>query len=171
VKKVIMIVISVYLSLIVFMPKEQLIYTLLNTASKDLINFEIEDMSDFGLYEDVKNMLVIYDKMKIAKIEDTKLFPFLLYNKLYFQNIQPQGSFKNMLNIVVIDASATYTPINPFKVFINATTTLGDMSGEFDIKTSKIKLFLKPNDKFKRFKYKRYFKKQKGGYVYESIIR
>jgi hypothetical protein len=76
-----------------------------------------------------------------------------------------------MLDLVVLNASASYTVISPFKVFINMKTTIGDMEGEFEIKSSRLKLYLTPSEKFKNFKYKNYFRKTKKGYIYESIIR
>jgi hypothetical protein len=161
----------VYLSLVFFMPKEQLIYTGLNSLSKELVNFEIEEMSDYGLYEDVKEVTVIYDKMRVAKVEKVKLLPFIVYNKLFITTLEPQGSFKNMLNLVVLNATASYSIIQPFKVSIDVQTTIGSMKGDFNLKNSKLKLLLSPNKNYKKFRYKNYFKKTKEGYVYESIIR
>jgi len=171
VKKILAVFISVYLSLIVFMPKEQILYTALNTLSKERVNFTIKDISDYGIYADIKETTVIYDKMRVAKIEDMKLFVFLIYNKLSLDSVELKGSFKNMLNVTLLEGSLSYMIFNPYKIFIDAKTTIGDISGSFDIKTSKIKLFLKPNQRFNNFKYKRYFKKRDGGYVYESIIK
>jgi hypothetical protein len=153
------------------MPKKELIYTGLNTLSKQMINFEVEEAKDFLIYADFKNIAIIYDKMRVANIEDMKLLPYLFYNKLILTALEPKGGFRNMLNIVVLDATLTYSVINPFKADIEAKTTIGEISGEFDIKSSKLRLVLTPNQKFKTFKYKNYFRKTKGGYVYESSIR
>jgi len=171
VKKAILIFISLYISLVVFMPKEQILYTLLNQAQKQRVNFIIEDVSDYGIYADIKNTTVIYDKMQILNIEDMKLYPFLLYNKLSITTAEPKSTFRNMLNLVVLSASINYTPFLPTKLSIKAQTTIGEVNGEFDISDAKLKLVLTPNDRFKTFKYKRYFKKKEGGYVYESYIR
>jgi len=170
-KKTIMIVLSVYLSLIVFMPKEQILYTLLNSFQKQRVSFKIDEVKDYGLFEDIENTTVIYDKMKIVKIEKIRLLPFIFYNKLTLSTLEPQDSFKSMINIVLVDTSVTYTVFNPKKVHISSNTNIGFIDGEYDLDTSKIKIFLKPNDGFKKFKYKRYFKKTEGGYKYESIIK
>jgi len=171
VKKVFAIFISLYISLIVFMPKEQILYTVLNQAAKERVFFKIKDVSDYGIYADVKDTTIIYDSMRVANIEDMKLFLFLIYNKISLANIELKGSFKNMLNLTILDGFLTYTVFSPFNIGINLKTTIGDISGSFDIKTSKIKLLLVPNERFKRFKYKRYIKKVDGGYKYESIIK
>ena len=170
-KKAIVVIISIYLSLVFFMPKKELIYTGLNTLSKQMINFEIEEANDFWFFADFKNTTIIYDKMRVANIEDMKLLPYLFYNKLILTTLEPKGSFRNMLDVVVLNATLTYSVINPFKADIEAKTTIGEINGEFDIKSFKLRLVLTPNQKFKTFKYKNYFRKTKGGYIYESIIR
>jgi hypothetical protein len=170
-KKAIVIILSIYLSLVFFMPKKELVYTGLNTLSKQMINFEIEKANDFWVFVDFKNITAIYDKMRVANIEDVRFLPYLFYNRLTLTGVEPKDEFRNMLDVVVLNATLTYTVINPFKADINVKTTIGEINGEFDIKSSRLKLVLIPNQKFKSFRYKNYFRKTKGGYIYESIIR
>jgi len=170
-KKILTVILSVYLGLVLLMPKEQIIYTILNQANRQLINFEIEDMKDFGVYENIDGLSIIYDKMRVAKIENIKILPLIFYDKINITSISPAGTFKSMFSEKVYKASATYVVYLPFKIMINADTSIGKIDGNFNLKNHKIKLVLHPNKNFRRFKYKNYFKKQKGGYVYESIIR
>ncbi len=170
-KKVLAVIFSVYLGLVLLMPKEQIIYTVLNQAKKQLVNFEIEDMKDFGVYENIDGLSVIYDKMRVAKVENIKILPLLFYNKILVTSVLASGSFKSMIDDKIYKATVTYAVFMPFKVMIDADTSIGKIDGVFDLKNQKIKLILHPNKNFNRFKYKNYFKKQKGGYVYESIIR
>ena len=76
-----------------------------------------------------------------------------------------------MLDIKIIEAKLTQTIISPATVHIYALSTIGEIEGSFNLKTDILKVVLTPNDKFKTFKYKNYFKKSKEGYVYESRIK
>ena len=49
-KKAIVVILTIYLSLVFFMPKKELVYTGLNTLSKQMVNFEIEKANDFWIF-------------------------------------------------------------------------------------------------------------------------
>lgn len=162
---------SIYLSIIIFMPKEQILYTALNQANSQNINFKIDNPTDFGLFENISKLQLFYDKYEVLEVSNAKLFPLLVYNRLSFSHIDLVGSFKSMLDIKIIEAKLTQSIISPTTINLYALSTIGELSGSFNIKTNNIKVLLTPNDKFKTFKYKNYFKKTKEGYVYESHIK
>ncbi len=170
-KKILAIILTIYLSIIIFMPKEQIIYTALNQANSQNINFKIANPTDFGLFENISKLNLFYDKDEVLEVSNAKLFPLLVYNRLSFSHIDLVGSFKSMLDIKIIKAKLTQTIISPATVHIYALSTIGEIEGSFNLKTDILKVVLTPNDKFKTFKYKNYFKKSKEGYVYESRIK
>ncbi len=170
-KKIVTILLTIYISIIVFMPKEQIIYTILNQANSQNINFKIENPTDFGIFENISKLTLLYDKDEVLEVTNAKLFPLLLYNRLSFSNIDLVGNFKSMLDIKIIEAKLTQSIIAPTKIKIYALSTIGKIEGRFDIKRNNLKVVLTPNDKFKAFKYKNYFKKTEEGYVYESHIK
>ena len=169
-KKILAVLISVYLSFIIFMPKEQLIYTILNNTSNQNINFDIKEPTDYGLFENIHKLSLYFDNSKVLEVDDAKVFIFLLYNRLSFSQINLVGSFKSMLDIKIIEAQLTQNIFSPTTINIYAKSTIGELIGSFDLKSSILKIKLNPNDKFNTFKYKRYFKKTKEGYEYESHI-
>ena len=169
-KKILAVVLSVYLALILFMPKEQILWTAINKADPNL-KVTVEQTSDYGIFQDVNTIKISYDSMPLVNIDNIKVFPFLFYNLATISTVEPSSSLKSMLNIVVLKSSVTNFVLNPMMLKINADTTIGEVEGSFDLSTSKLKIFLTPNKEFNSFKYKSYLKKQKGGYSYESIIR
>ena len=170
-KKFIVILLSFYLSALFFMPKEQLLFTALNQTSKENLNYKVEDLSDFGFFESIKRLTVYYDKGELLEVDDTKIYPFLFFNKLTFSQIHLLGSFRKLLNIKIIEVSLTNTILSPTTVNIYANSTIGELRGSFNTNNSRLKLILEPNDKFNSFKYKNYFKKTKEGYTYETHIQ
>jgi len=171
VKKYLIVFVSVFVGLVVFMPKQELIFTGLNTLTPQKIEVGIEDNTDMWIYEDLKGLDVLYDKIKVAKIEDVKVFPFILYNRVSATSVTPADSFSSMFDVKAYKVVVSYVVFSPKKLSIDADTSIGKITGEYDLETSKIKIYLKPSADFKNFKQRGYFKKQKDGYVYESIIR
>ena len=169
-KKFLAVILSVYVALVVLMPKKQILWTAINKADQSL-EVSIEQSSDYGIFQDLNGINIGYDGIKIANIDNVKIFPFIFYNYANISNIELLDSLKSMLNVVILKSSITYFVLNPMKLKINADTTIGKVEGSFDLSTSKLKIFLTPNKEFNSFKYKSYLKKQKGGYSYESIIR
>ncbi len=170
-KKVFIVLVTIYLSVIFFMPKEQLLFTMLNQTKNQNLNYKVENLSDFGLFESIKKLTLYYDRGEVLEVDNAKLFPFLLYNKLSLSQLHLVGNFKSLLKIKIIEVSLTQSIISPTTVNIYANSTIGELSGGFDLTSNKLKVTLSPNDKFQEFKYKSYFKKTKEGYVYESIIK
>jgi len=170
-KKLLSIVASIYIATIFFMPKEQLLYTLLNQTKNQNLNYKVEDLTDYGLFESIKKLTLYYDKGEVLEVDDAKLFPFLIYNKLSLSQLHLVGNFKSLLNLKVIEVSLSQNIFSPTTINIYANSTIGELRGDFNLKSNKLKVVLSPNDKFNNFKYKNYFKKSKEGYVYESIIK
>ncbi len=170
-KKFLTLIFSLYLATLLFAPKEELLYTGLNQLNKQKINFEIEDVSDYGLLANMKEIKLFYDGDKVLNIKDIKVLPLLFFNYIVATNISIAKNYKSMIDIKILQSKITHNIIKPFILNIDAITTIGRFSGNFDIKNKKLKLLLKPNKNFNDFKYKRYFKKSKEGYIYESNIK
>ena len=170
-KKILAVILTIYLSIIIFMPKEQILYTALNQANSQNINFKIDNPTDFGLFENISKLNLLYDTDDVLEVTNAKLFPLLVYNRLSFSHINLVGSFRSMLDIKIIEAKLTQNIISPTTLNIYALSTIGEIEGSFNLKTDILKVILIPNDKFKTFKYKNYFKKTEEGYVYESHIK
>ena len=170
-KKFLVILLSFYLSIVFFMPKEQLLFTALNQTSKQNLNYRVEDLSDYGFFESIKRLTIYFDKGELLEVDDTKIYPFLFFNKLTFSQIHILGSFRKLLNIKIIEVSLTNTILSPTTINIYANSTIGELRGSFDIDSNRLKVILEPNDKFNSFKYKNYFKKTEEGYIYETRIQ
>lgn len=170
-KKILAVLLSIYISIIIFMPKKQILYTLLNQASQEKINFELKNLTDYGIFENIDKITFYYDMAKFFEVSGARFFPLLVYNRLSFSQINLVGSFKSMLEIKIIEAKLTENLLSPYKVSIYALSTIGRFTGSYDLKSNRLRVLLVPNDKFTSFKYKKYFKKTKEGYIYESIIK
>ena len=170
-KKILTVLLSVYVAIVLFLPKEQIVYTALNTLQKELVSFEIEDFSDYGVVANASGISVIYDSMRVAKIEDAKIIALLFYNRVDINLLSPAGNFANMLDAKVYKATISEVFYDPFVLKIDADSSIGNITGSFDIATSKLRVLIKPNASFSSFKYKNYFRKTREGYLYEAVIK
>ncbi len=167
--KSILIVIVFLISLLIFLPKENLY----NLAEKELqrqniiISNELRKEKSFGL--DINGAEVYYDGIYTAFVKEINLTSFLFYTSINLDSIRISKDFENMLpskikNIKLIHSLSTFN-----KVLIRANGEFGEFKGEVLLFERKIIGELKPSNIMKT-KYRnllRQFRLEEGKYRYE----
>lgn len=96
-----------------------------------------------------ENSLVEQNDQRVVSIEETSLFPYLIYNNVELNNITLEGILGSSLPKKINIVNFHYTIINPFKVTFNAEGEFGTLSGDFAFKDKIVMISLIPSDKMK----------------------
>jgi len=155
-KKFILFLIGLFIGFIVFIPKDNLYYTLQKYLSKEkiYINSNIKN----SLILTLSNGKIYQNGINLAQFEKVKIIPFLVYNNIKAKNIKI--SFQN---IKIDNLNITYSIINPLKIKINGTSNIGKINGEVNLIKKIIKIYILNlnNNTLKSF-----LRKDKQGYFY-----
>jgi len=171
-KKLLLLFISIYLSLIIFMPKEELLYTAINKLNPNhQIELKIDNIKDYGIFLKIDSANIYYENFYLGNIGLIKIFPLIFYNQIKILSVELSNKFKKITNLSIFEANIIYHIFDPKEINLTATTNIGKIKGRFNLKNFKLSIFLTPNKNFNHFKYKHFFKKQGGGYIYELFVK
>jgi len=155
-KKILIFLVGFFLGLIVFMPKDNLYFTLQKYLSKENIYINSDIYSFVNL--NLKKGTIYYNGMDLVAFDKVIISPFIFFNKIEADNIKIK--FQN-LKIKKIDV--VYSIINPLKVYIKGSSNFGEIDGYIDLIKRQVKIYiLNLNSNF----LKSLLKKDKKGYFY-----
>ncbi len=168
-KKILLAFVLFIIGIILFMPKENLLYTLETILKKEHLELRSDDIRDRLIDLDIKEPLILYDGIESLKANELVITPWILKNKIEATDVRVTKALERILNVkadrVVIDHSI----LDYKRAYIKASGDFGEISGSIDLGDKKIHLLLNPTKKFKNNQIVRdYFKKSKEGLVYES---
>jgi len=149
--------IGFYIGFIIFMPKNELIFTIEKYLKKENIYINA-NYKEHLFNEEIKNAKIFINSINLIKFKNAKIFPFIFYNKINIKNIliHFQNLKINYLNI-------SHSIINPFKVFITGDSNFGKINGFIDLKNRILKVYIinLTNKNLKSF-----LRRDKKGYFY-----
>lgn len=155
--KFLTIILSFFIGLIIFMPKENLFFTLQKELKKE--NIFINTKASSNLIDlKLDNSKIFVNKINIANIESIKITPLLFFNKIDLKNIKIDFNHLNIDNL-----NLTYSILTPFNVDIKGSSNFATIKGFIDLKNRNMKIYLLnlTNKTIKSF-----LKKDKKGYFY-----
>lgn len=170
-KKFLTLFLVIYLSIVFFMPKEELLYTVLNIAQKQKVQVSIKEQHDRGFYQSLEDLTISYDSSKYAVVDSANIMPLLFLNKISLSTVRASSSFKTILPFVADSISLTYHIFNPLAISISGDGDFGSLDGEINLDTKKLKILVTPSKDFEESTLIKQFKKTKEGYIYESTLR
>jgi len=159
-KKFIVFIIGLFLGLIIFMPKENIYFTLQKYLSKKniYINSNINSFFDLSL----KDGIVYYNRMDIMTFKKIDVLSFIIFNKIDVNNLKI-----NFGNLEIKKANIYYSIITPFKIYIKGISNFGHIDGNIDLIKRKMKIYiLNLNNQF----LKNILQKDKKGYFYYATF-
>jgi hypothetical protein len=165
VKKVFIVILSIWLAILVFMPKKELYYALEHQLEKNAIEINEKNIKEnlFGL--DIKGADIFYDGVKLAKASDISFKTFLFYTKIDISKIDIDDSFKSMVPFRLNDINVTYSLLSPMRANVYANGDFGDVAGYIDFNRTIHLDFVKVGN---IKKLQRELKKTENGWYYES---
>jgi hypothetical protein len=155
-KKFFLFLLGLFLGFVLFMPKDNLYYTLQNFLQKQNIYINSDIKNNISL--NLKNGTVYYNKMDIAKFKKIYVFPFVFYNEIKAEKVT-----LNIGNYKINSLRAFYSIFFPVKIFIKGESNFGKIGGYVDLikREAKIYIYNLTNSALKQF-----LIKDKKGYFY-----
>jgi len=155
--KFLTIFLSFFIGLIVFMPKDNLFFTLQKELKKEniYINSDIKsNIIDLSL----SNSKVFINGINLATIKQTTILPLLVFNKIELKNIKIDFNNLNINNLKI-----QYSLLNPINIIIKGKSNFATIDGFVNLKNRDMKIYLLnlTNNSIKPF-----LKKDKKGYFY-----
>jgi len=168
-KSILIILISLWFSLIAFMPKEELYYALEHKLVKDY-GIELNEKSiKSGIFSmDVSDIDVYAEGIKVAHIDSMKFLITLFFNTLDISDISLDKNLNTFLPSSIQEiqkANITYTITSPLKANISIDGNFGKAKGYVDINRTLRINFTELNNP-KKLKY--ILKKDDNGWYYET---
>ena len=154
--KYLLIIVSFLVGIVIFMPKDNLFFTLQDKLNPDIYINTTTKNQPFKL--NLTNSTIFVNKINLAKIKNTDIYPFLFFNIAKINNIK-----LNFNNLKIDNLNITYSILNPFNIFIKGKAKFANIDGKIDIKNRKIKIYLLH---LKNNYLKQFLNKDKQGYFY-----
>ncbi len=171
-KKVLIFLVVFYLAFVVFMPKENLYFTLKNTLASERIGLSEESLSSNLASLEALGLVVSYDGIESVQVKELLITPFLFYNKIEAYEVSSSSSFKKMFSFSADELLITYAIWNYNEAKIYAVGNFGELNGVFDLQKKSVRIVLEPSMEFENSPMlKQYFKKSEEGYIYETKIK
>ena len=166
VKKSIGILFAVWFTLLLFMPKEEMYYTVekMLVAQDITLNEKSVDEGFFSLT--LKDVTVYVKGVALANIDEIDFFSLFFYNTLSIDNLVVDEVLHSKVPAKTEEAVLTYQIFAPLTVSIDANGSFGYAQGSIDLADKQVHVdFVKPKeiDMIKPF-----LKKGEKGWFYEK---
>ena len=157
---------------IALLPKVDLYYKLEQILKREHIILSDEIPSDKILFFNLKDILLFYNDINVAKVYNTSLSPFIFYNRLTIENIKLDKTLKIFFPEKINKIVVTYSIVDPINVHISSKGIFGEAIGTFNLKTKKLHIVLTPSADMKRDHANTLsmMKSQNGQYIYDKAL-
>ena len=147
VKKSIGILFALWFTLLLFMPKEEMYYTVEKRLAAQDITLN-EKSIDEGLFSFTLKDVTVYVKgIALAKIEKIDFFTLLAYNTLRLDNIVVDEVLHSKIPRKTEKAILTYQMFDPLNISIDANGSFGYAKGSIYLVDKKLHVdFVKPKE-------------------------
>lgn len=167
VKKSVIVLVVVWLSILVLMPKQSLYYKLEESLAAGYDIKLNEKELDEGLFSVTLKEVTVYVKgIDVATIRELKLSTFLLYNRIALESLHLDDTLKRVLPQETQKAVIAYSVLAPLQVSIEASGSFGAMDGVADLKERKVRLDFNESKNIEMLKPQ--MKKDEKGWFYET---
>ncbi len=166
VKKILISLIVIIFSLAIFAPKRELYYLLEEQLMREDIIIHNEAIEG-GLFTlTLKHPELYFKGIKVAKIQEVKLFSLLFYTSIMAKEIKVDSSLSKFMPTQIDKVSALFQLWEPKKVMINVLGDFGYAQGYLSLDESKMHLDLIEEKSIKPLK--PMLQKGEKGWYYET---
>jgi uncharacterized membrane protein len=140
VKNIFIAFIVFWFALLLFMPKQELYFTLENALAKQDIEINEQSIEE-GIFSLNLIKPVIYVKgIKIATVEKINIFTLFFYNNINVRSMHLDESLKSFAPQNIDRANISYSLFFPFAVNIDANGSFGLLEGNANLNKRNIRL-------------------------------
>jgi len=166
VKKVMLIVLLVWLSLLLFMPKTAFYYSLENALAKKEIRLN-EATIEEGLFSLTMEKVTLYVKgIEVAKIKEMSLFTLLFYSTVQIEGVEVDEALHSKIPAFLQEATLRHNILMPLSLSVDANGSFGSVEGEMDLLAGTVHLDFTKVGKIDMLK--PFLKKDEKGWYYEG---
>lgn len=133
--------------LLVFLPKENLYYFVLQKLSEQSIDVTNTSVEDKYLGLSLKNSNIKYEKIDVATVDSIVVKSLLFKTNITIDNLKVQKSLKQFLPYDLDYIKITHSILNPLVIDIK-------LSKQFEIKNKKVMNYLTKTENGYRYEYK-----------------
>ncbi len=159
------------LSLMYFTPKVTLFYLLEKELQKHDVVVSNETLIDNGFSLNVNDASVFMKSIESAKIKETNIKIFGIYNSVNLNEIKLSNAAASFLPLHIDEISLRYSIFNPFNVKAYATGEFGEADASFNILDFTLHVDVEPSPKMQkeyRSTLRQLTKSEDGGYSYDK---
>jgi hypothetical protein len=165
-KKFLSFAVLTFFWMLILFPKDILWKIVVAQLQKQDIVVKAHKLNDKLYKIDLSNIEIFYHNIKISDIKKMTLKPWLFYNEIDVNGIEPDKKNPLFKNIEITKAKTVYTILHPKYIKITGKSNMGDFESNIDIFLHRGYFRIK-NKNIKNFIFKRYFKKDEQGMKYE----
>ena len=164
VKKIFFTLFLLWISFIVFMPKQEIYFGLEKELAKQGIEIN-EGMIEEGVFDLVLNDVTVYvEGVKVATVKRISFFTVLWYSKVKIEEMHTDKGLKSIISVYMEKTVLFHSVMNPLHVYFKARGDIGELKGDISLSDHKARIeFMKEKntDILKRF-----LKEDEAGWYY-----
>lgn len=133
VKKSALIFLMLWFSILLFMPKAELYYTIEKSLAKQDIKLNEKSIEEGVFSLTLKDVTVYVKGIALANIEELDFFTMLFYSSLDVSNLKVDEALQAKVPAITKEATFTHTILSPFTVSVDANGSFGAVEGTINI--------------------------------------
>ena len=156
----------VWFAILLFMPKEEIYYTLENTLLKQGIEINEESIEEGLLSLRIRNADIYVKGIQIASVEEVTFFTLLFYSRLDLNALKVDKSLQAFVPPDINSTVIMHSLLSPYKAFLTSKGSFGLAEGVVDLKSRDLRIDL--TDIKELGAVKSQLKKDDKGWYYET---
>ena len=166
VKKTVTVLLLIWFVLVLFMPKEEIYFSLEQELAKNDIELNEESRSEGIFSLSLENVTVYVKGIPLATIEELDFFTLLFYTSIHFETLMIDESLKNMTPTEIENLLISQTILSPLNLSVKAEGPFGETKG--NVYLGKRMLHMDFNDTKALGMLKSQLKQGEEGWYYET---
>ncbi len=133
VKKVATVLLLIWFVLILFMPKEEIYFSLEKELAKNDIELNEENRSEGIFSLSLQNVTVYVKGIPLVTVEEIDFFTLLFYTSIHFETLMIDESLKTMTPTEIEDLLISQSILAPLNLSVKAEGLFGEARGNIDL--------------------------------------
>lgn len=133
VKKIATVVLLIWFVLVLFMPKEEIYFSLEKELVKNDIEINEESRSEGIFSLSLKNVTVYVKGIPLVTVEEINFFTLLFYTSIHFETLMIDESLKTMTPTEIEDLLLSQSILAPLNLSVKAEGPFGEARGNVDL--------------------------------------
>lgn len=144
-KKVLLFLGILLIGTIVFLPKANLYYSAEEALSSEHLYLNGEQIHERFFYLDVRDATLLLNSMPIGTLEQIRLLPLIVYNRVTVSSLNFNGEFASLFPEGIETLTFTYSLLHPLSISIEGVGGFGPVHGTIDLSSERLTLLFEPS--------------------------